>query len=353
MGFLYDEQSRLETPAPGPRREANSSAAPVHLPKIQLPSFNGRIEEWETFRDVFSSMIHQNPSLTTVQKMHYLMTSVKEEAKRALAGFAITGANYSIAWDLLSKRYEHKRVLAQHHMASLARGRPLTSESASGLQTVLDRITNAREGLRSLGRPVEHWSDWLVYFATDGLDPSTRRDWEKVIGGNNAIPTFEDISVFITGRIRALQSVKPTMRSAPSISFQAARRDAQSSRNPYKSNARVLTTYTTKNACLACKKDHYLGQCPTLMAMTHDKRINTIRHLRLCFNCLRAGHLQNQCTSKGRCQRCNSHHHTILHPSSTNKRMQSEPTDTPTSKRSQRHEVGSSGPRMEMTHNLD
>ena len=65
------------------------------------------------------------------------------------------------AWGLLLQRYEHKRRgrLTHHHMASLAHVSPLKEETASGLQSLLDRVTKAKKSLRALQMPIDQWED--------------------------------------------------------------------------------------------------------------------------------------------------------------------------------------------------
>ena len=113
LGFLYDEQGTLAI-RPGAVNAASCRevAMPmfIQLPKINSPPppFSGLIREWESFRDMFRSMIHLHPSLTDVQKLHYLVSSVQGEARSALEGLAPTTANYQLALKLLIERFEHK-----------------------------------------------------------------------------------------------------------------------------------------------------------------------------------------------------------------------------------------------------
>lgn len=46
-----------------------------HLPRLDLPKFDGTHTEWLTFRDLFSSMVVENHLLSPVEKLHYLRTS--------------------------------------------------------------------------------------------------------------------------------------------------------------------------------------------------------------------------------------------------------------------------------------
>lgn len=48
----------------------------VTLPKITIPTFDGKYLDWPSFKDLFSDLIHNNGLLTAVQKLHYLKSSV-------------------------------------------------------------------------------------------------------------------------------------------------------------------------------------------------------------------------------------------------------------------------------------
>lgn len=52
----------------------------VRLPKLDLPAFSGRYDEWLPFYDTFHAIIHVNSHITNVQKLHYLRASLKGDA---------------------------------------------------------------------------------------------------------------------------------------------------------------------------------------------------------------------------------------------------------------------------------
>ena len=144
LGFLYDEEAKLVVnPAAVQPEEAEQARKKARLPQITLPTFTVRTEEWESFRDLFRSLIHLDNGLSGVQKLHYLKASVQGEAKAALDGIATTEANYTIAWELLLERYDNDYLLAQKHKTTLATIRPLKKESSTGLQGLLDRVTES------------------------------------------------------------------------------------------------------------------------------------------------------------------------------------------------------------------
>jgi len=67
-----------------------------------------------------------------------------------------------------------------------------------------------------------------------------------------------------------------------------------------------------------------------------EKRKSILRDAKRCFNCLRIGHLANDCQSKARCKKCHQKHNTSIcdqknEPSkSENKRASSERSLTTT-----------------------
>lgn len=43
----------------------------LKLPVIKLPTFGGRYEDWRSFHDIFVSLIHNNSSLSEIEKLHF------------------------------------------------------------------------------------------------------------------------------------------------------------------------------------------------------------------------------------------------------------------------------------------
>lgn len=62
----------------------------VRLPTIQPPTFSGNLEDWSSFFDTFNALFHNNASLTDVQRLHYLKSSVLGSAADIIKNFSIT-----------------------------------------------------------------------------------------------------------------------------------------------------------------------------------------------------------------------------------------------------------------------
>lgn len=58
--------------APNAEAALNSSFASRsrRLPRIDVPKFSGDYAQWSHFRDLFTSMIIENPDISTVEKLH-------------------------------------------------------------------------------------------------------------------------------------------------------------------------------------------------------------------------------------------------------------------------------------------
>ena len=97
------------------------------LPKLEVGKFNGRPEQWQEFWDGFDNSIHSNPNLSTIDKFSYLPGLVEEPAKTAIAGFALTSANYQAAIGLLKRRFGRKENLQKAHINELMKVAPVTS----------------------------------------------------------------------------------------------------------------------------------------------------------------------------------------------------------------------------------
>ena len=107
-------------PSPPPKNEM----ARARLPKLEVKKFSGRIHEWQEFWDSFQSAIHQNDSLSDVDKFSYLRGLIEGPAKSSIAGFALTEANYKAAIELLQRRFGKKIAIERAHISELLKVQP-------------------------------------------------------------------------------------------------------------------------------------------------------------------------------------------------------------------------------------
>ena len=69
---------------------SHTSSTHIKLPTIALPTFEGDTCSWLHYRDTFEALVVNNTNLSNVQKLHYLISSLKNEAKDLIRKLQIT-----------------------------------------------------------------------------------------------------------------------------------------------------------------------------------------------------------------------------------------------------------------------
>ena len=79
-------------------------------------------------------------------------------------------------------------------------------------------------------------------------------------------------------------------------------------------NARTFTsTAAVLKSCVLCLQPHSIDDCSAFKNMTLQDRQASIKKHRLCWGCLKKGHMKRNCTRKKRCENCGGCHPTLLH----------------------------------------
>ena len=75
------------------------------LPKITLQKFRGNVTNWKPFWKSFKAAVHDNGSISKVDKMNYLFSHLEGAAARSVQGLTLTEANYDTAIAILEERF--------------------------------------------------------------------------------------------------------------------------------------------------------------------------------------------------------------------------------------------------------
>lgn len=181
---------------------SEQSAARTTLPRIQLPQFSGKFEDWPAFRDLFQSIIGNDRSLSAVEKLHYLKVSLKADADALIKNLPTTTENYQRAWDSLVEQFENKRLLVRSCLSRFTALPKMKSESASELRKVFHGASATAGTLESIGRPITSSEDFFVFSVVELLDVRTRREWENAINDSPNPPTYEALKRFLERRLQ-------------------------------------------------------------------------------------------------------------------------------------------------------
>ncbi|XP_024890294.1 uncharacterized protein LOC112466438 [Temnothorax curvispinosus] len=289
-----------------PGTSANNSGlsepfSTIRLPKIDIPKFSGKYDEWFPFRDSFISIIHTNPTLRDINRLQYLRAALSGDAISVLSSLEISDANYEVAWNLLKRRYDDKRAIVHSHIGSILDLPVMTKENASELRQITDGANRHVQALTALKRPINAWDDPLVYIISSKLDTNTSREWESSLE-DSELPTLKKLFDFLSHRCRVLE---------------ATSKSGTSSRSQPHGKQKVSCNGATNTNCEYCKAAHLIYRCPQFLALPIAKRIAEARTRKICLNCLRStAHTANKCTSGG-CKTCTRKHNTLLHLQTT------------------------------------
>lgn len=300
-----------------------SPSTPAHnrLPRINLPQFSAAIEDWFSFRDLFLSVIHRQSSLTNVEKLHYLQTSLKGEADKLVRDLPVTGDNFDRAWNMLREYYENKRVVTRSNFATFTAILKMKSESASELRRIFQGTTSTVNTQESIGRAIAtNGMDLFVHLVVELLDIQSRREWESIISATTEPPSYETLKIFFMERIRTLEALTPVQVGSESKS------STSKANNPRSAKSHHVKQGAGSRSCVQCKGSHFLMSCGEFRAKTPNERSAIVSKYKLCTNCL-GSHALSQCPSTKTCILCNVNHHSLLHGATPTSTSTSLPTN--------------------------
>lgn len=234
----------------------------IHLPKISLPTFDGDIFQWVTFRDKFVALIDSDSSLAPIEKFHYLVGCVNGRAAAVVNSLKMTGDNYPIVWKKLNEQFDNPRLSAKKLVDNILNFRKMDSESVPGLMEFLHVFD---ECLRLLeGYNMEDLTGFILFvLANRNLSQVTRELFERE--NTMDFPTVEELVNFVKGRVKVLENVGP-----PSIkTFQKGKLFPMTSK---KATVLVTAHERLKIKCPLCKNNHDLKTCNKFLKMPAPKR---------------------------------------------------------------------------------
>ncbi|XP_075163108.1 uncharacterized protein LOC142235734 [Haematobia irritans] len=285
----------------------SSTTSYAKLPKIELPVFTGEYLEWIPYSDMFISLVHNNPSLTDIQKYFYLKGSCKGSPLDIVNQYPASERNYSAAWEALRTRYQNKRKLIDQVLNKLF-SIPHSNGSFSSIKELLDSTRSSLSLLKSLDIDIKTWDPILIYLTTQKMDKETRKDWEQSININEN-PSMDDLFKFLEVSFRTLESVEESVNSIE--------KPVSSSRSqlikPYKRSLYTHNAAVNVNYCVCCQRRHPLYKCFKFSSLSPTEKRSVVSQNNICSNCLNSGHFYKQCKIAARCQQCQESHHTILH----------------------------------------
>lgn len=305
--FLKSQIKRYAGVAVGVNRDqiapqVSTASQGGHWQRFDVPKFSGLQKDWESWKEIFTTTVIEDSTLTDVKRVHLLANAMEDGAKSVLRGTRLTAENFRTAWEKVLRRFDDKDVRLFGHLEDIINAPGMSKKSSEELSKLVDIAAESFKGLEELKCPVAHYDIWFVHLIVKKLDHDTRESWnihkESMLG----FPTYKDLIKFLENRMHTLDQ---TARGS-----EISQKKSQSGS---KVQAHVAVQEKPNVSCLYCNgTSHSLVNRMKLRALDVDDRQAHIVKLRLCFNCLGRHYFKN-CKSREKCIVCARRHHVLLH----------------------------------------
>ena len=257
---------------------------------------------WLSFWNSFESAIHNNPALSSVDKFNYLNSLLESTAAEAIAGLALTAANYEEAVDTLKRRFGNKQLIVSKHMDALLNLPTVHSHhDLRGFRHLIDLIEMNVRGLKALGVTAESYGGLLTSIMMNKLPAEIRLIISREFTDDNW--DVERLMAMVHREIDARE------RSAASTGSRAPAPRSPQRRSPPTAAAFVVSD-STPTGCVFCNGGHQPQSCTVVVEA--NARMKALRGQGRCYLCLRKHHLSKDCRSPTRCCICRGRHHVSI-----------------------------------------
>ena len=324
--LLHNQQLQDGSVDGGASIRDSVAAVSAKLPKIQLPHFSGDVKQWTSFWEQFEVVIYES-ELPDITKFTYLRSLLKGEAKLSVQVLALTNANYTVAIDILKKRFGRTDRIVFSHIEELLNISVPKQPRVSVLWELNDKLQAHVRSLEALGITGEQYGVLLCPVIISRLPPDLRLEWTRESENHEGDLEWllEFLQNEISRRERSQSVIKQESHSAVSV-------------NEIKGGPRQATTAALPSlslvpeACTPCsRRGHTVNKCYDLTKVPVSERKAVLKSHNLCFRCLSnsKGHNFRRCTVK--CSSCKGNHHALLcDKGGVNTSSQSVSQDVPT-----------------------
>lgn len=184
-------------------------------------------------------------------------------------------------------------------MSELFKIKPIEKENLDELQTLVNCFSTNIEHAKRVSSETSLFDQLIIFMVSSKLDEGTRKSWENHIK-NEKLPTWDILRKFLEDRVAMLVSMRFEKQCVIPESKPKIPASNQKSRvnQPVSSRqSTVMSGQTFIVSCAVCKMEHKTHLCPELLKLDVPARIQKIKNLKLCFNCLK-NHNKSECKNK-------------------------------------------------------
>ena len=275
------------------------SNANFRLPKLNIPIFSGNFQDWINFKDLYTSLVHSQSSLSNIQKFQYLKGLLSDEPLSLIKHIPLSNESYEEAWNKLNERYDKKKQIVYSLISTFLEQKAVSSANLNNLRGLVDTSDEITRGLKALGEEATSRDPWLIHLLLRKLDSETKRLW-SVKTAEIEFPTWEQFLEFLNVRCSSLDLINfdSEVKTQTKVNYVSAKN---------------IPTSKSDKLCLKCSGTHKLYRCLKFKSMDLNARKAFVKRNYLCFLCLNA-HKWKDCPNNHlKCSVCQGKHNFLLH----------------------------------------
>ncbi|XP_073821478.1 uncharacterized protein [Musca autumnalis] len=306
MSAAHNQQNNGQNVPPASLHQSSldNSNICIKVPPCDTEIFSGGYEEWPSFRDMFTAVYADHKQLSQAQKLYHLRNKTRGPAGAIVKRFPLCDDNFQLAWNALKSRYENRRVLVDNQLKILFNIPVAKMENSESIQKVHYTVNDCLCTLKTLKVDIESWDPILIYLVSTKLPDETLSLWEQSLKSHRELPTWAQLDAFLINRfevVERISSIRQTKVSQSSTSNNFLKKQQNSSQEK------------VDFKCPYCKTNHQIRSCQEFRKLSVQERVDFVVKNNICFNCLSAGHMKQNCKSNNTCLMCHKDHHTLLH----------------------------------------
>ncbi|KAK5977275.1 Tas retrotransposon peptidase A16 [Trichostrongylus colubriformis] len=278
------------------------------LSKIDLPTFSGSLLDFQEFWERFSTLIGNKPNIDDATKFSLLKSSLKGKALQCIQGLSITSANYHIAIDILKTHFDDK-VTTRHVLYTKLANLPPCDHAGKQLQQLYNQMFALIRQFCTYEDDNKEYG--LGAILLNKLPRHIRsKIYDKTFNQTNLTPSaLVRILTDIVKKETTLLEMEPQDSNYEDRHVFHVVSDKHQGMPTFRTKPTRKSTTTTR--CPLCQKyDHLSFNCHVYPSA--KSRIEAVKKLHLCYNCLSKAHFTKNCTSKRTCSYCSKRHHSSL-----------------------------------------
>ena len=301
------------------------------LPKPSIDLFDGDPLDYWSFVSRYGVHIAErvsSPDLRLAYLLQHCTKNVHDKVKH-YACETNKQLAYEAVWKELYERYGQPHIISRSCEQRLSNVSKISQNDAESLENLAVLAKRCLTALKETQGPTAIDSVGFISSVANKLPNDLRRQWVsksvKVLRHKGKVAVFSDFAEFLS--TEALKTNSAYYKAM----FVTSKREpsnwiskGQSFNNVtpcLKKNLRKTEIRRTgpkgSPECPCCEKSHDLLSCNDFVCKSYIDKKRVVRAKRLCFRCLKEGHMIKDCRSTKTCGEslCDStDHHTLLHP---------------------------------------